>query len=480
MKIFQLLFALLLLASCSSTDNRSLNDFVSAFLNENKTIVAFGRVDLNKILEKTQYKAIPKLGIVLNKELQAYGKSLNMETPVYFAFEGPFDQDGTPATTYAFFDVVNKDSLTDKLMQQGFDVENSGDLSFFQSGDVSFGCNKQVAVLISKKIEFDGKKELEKVFDKISDDLSSDKVNTILTSAGDVVFGVNMENLYGIGNDELNQLSKETKEKINTLVTDSYVQSSLNFQNGAVVLETKNYFNDELMQRMFFKSDNQAKIVSKLGTGKPLVGFTMNLDMKKLQGLMNEFVPNALDGLAESMGGAAAFVMAAGGEALLPNLLSGEVGAVLVGQPTEEEGISDFNFYIGLGPKGKLFATEAKNFLSMGMARVDLTDKGIAGYSSVNYLPVPGKAMQLPTGCEGFGKKGITAFVNLEGADLSSFDLDQKETRIVQLLKYVWFEMDENGSKMILKAKDGKENILKQAVDVIIEEFSAELSNMGV
>jgi hypothetical protein len=180
------------------------------------------------------------------------------------------------------------------------------------------------------------------------------------------------------------------------------------------------------------------------------------------------------------MGGAAAFVMAAGGEALLPNLLSGELGAVLVGQPNEEEGISDFNFYVGLGPKGKLFATEAKNFLSMGMARVDLNGKGIAGYSSPDFLPGPGKSIKLPAGCEGFGKKGITAFVNLEGADLSSFDLDQKETRIIQLIKYIWFEMDENGSKMVLKAKDGKENILKQAVDVVIEEFSSTLSNMGV
>jgi hypothetical protein len=40
--------------------------------------------------------------------------------------------------------------------------------------------------------------------------------------------------------------------------------------------------------------------------------------------------------------------------------------------------------------------------------------------------------------------------------------------------------MDENGSKVLIKAKDGKENLLKQAVNVIVDELSGKISNMAI
>jgi hypothetical protein len=40
--------------------------------------------------------------------------------------------------------------------------------------------------------------------------------------------------------------------------------------------------------------------------------------------------------------------------------------------------------------------------------------------------------------------------------------------------------MDENGSKIVIQAKDGKENMLKQAMDVIVEELSGKIGNMAI
>jgi hypothetical protein len=85
----------------------------------------------------------------------------------------------------------------------------------------------------------------------------------------------------------------------------------------------------------------------------------------------------------------------------------------------------------------------------------------------------------VPKGCENFGKKGITAFIYLDGVDLSSFEFEE-EQKVIYLIKYISFEMDENGSKIIIKAKNGKENLLKQAVDVIVEELSGKISNMAI
>lgn len=171
--------------------------------------------------------------------------------------------------------------------------------------------------------------------------------------------------------------------------------------------------------------------------------------------------------------------LAMGGKDGLAGLLSGEVGMVMVGNSNPNEGMSDFNIYVGIGKNGQMFASGAKSMLEIGMAQVDLDTKGIAAYSNASFVPQAGKRLNVPKGCEIFGKKGITAFINLEGVDLSSFEFEE-EAKIIYLVKYVTFEMDENGSKIVIQAKDGKENMLKQAMDVMIEEFSGKIGNMAI
>ena len=85
-KIFGFLVLTLVLVSCGGNkDGRPLQDYVSSFLNGNESIVAFGKADLNTILNKTEYKKIPKLGVAIDVEIQEFKRSLKLETPVFFA-----------------------------------------------------------------------------------------------------------------------------------------------------------------------------------------------------------------------------------------------------------------------------------------------------------------------------------------------------------------------------------------------------------
>jgi hypothetical protein len=479
-KIFGIFILTLVLISCGGNkDGRPVQDYLSAFLNGNEKIVAFGKADLNTILNKSEYKKIPKFGLVISKELESYKKSLNTETPIFFALEGPFLEDGTPETSYAFFEVVNTDSLTQKLMQQGFDLEKSGDIQFFQSGDVSFGIRNNLAILISKKTEFDGKKLLAEAFDKSTEDVSEGKIDEILNSKGDVVLGMSIANLYGTSNTDLSDLSADKQKSIKELAADSYMQTTMAFENGAIVIETKNYFSDLLKSKMFFKKDGGASIVSKLGTGNPKIGLSVNIDMKKVQAFMDEYSPGTMADLMDMLGGEAQMAMAMGGSDGLAGLLNGEVAAVMVGEPNAYEGMSDFNVYVGLGKNGRTLAEGFKGLLSLGMAKVDLDKNGLSAFSSMNFVPQAGKKLNVPAGCEIFGKKGITAFVNFEGIDLTSFEFEDAQ-KMIYLIKYVTFEMDENGSKIVIKAKNGKENVLKQAMDVVVKELSGKIGNMTI
>lgn len=478
-KLLSLLIVSLVLFSCGKNDNRPIEEYLSSFLNKNKSIVLFGKADLNTILNKSEYKKIPKLGVALSKEVDAFKRSLNTETPIYFALEGPFLEDGTPKTSYAFFEVVNADSLVQKLTQQGFDLEKSGEIQYFQSGDVAFGVRNNLAILISKKDDFEGEKYIAEAFDKTTGDVAEGKISNILAADGDIVIGMSVQNLYETSNTDLQKLSADKRKSVKDMVEDSYTLTTMSFDRGAIVIDTKNMFSENMKSKMFFKKDPSASILKKLGTGDPKMGFATNIDMNKLQAFINEYSPETMVKLGESLGGPAAFILASGGENALSQLFSGEVGIVMVGNPSMNEGISDFNFYVGLGKQGKTFAEEMKGFLSAGMARVDLDGRGIAAYSSPNYIPMPGKRLSVPKGAENFGKKGVTAFINMENLDLSSMELEG-EQKIIYLVKYVTFEMDENGSRIVIMAKDGKENILKQSVDVMVKELSGKIGNLTI
>ena len=141
--------------------------------------------------------------------------------------------------------------------------------------------------------------------------------------------------------------------------------------------------------------------------------------------------------------------------------------------------VPDFNIYMGLGKKGKPLAEMAKSFLSNGSMVTSITKNGICCYSSINNSPAVGRQLIIPRGCESFGKKAITGFVNFEGMDLSTFDLEGG-AKILNIIKYINFEVDENGARIFIKAKNGQENILKQSMNFFLQEFESQISGISI
>ena len=468
-----------LLISCNNDKkNRSTEECLSSFLNENPTIAVFGKAKVQDILNKIDYKSVPKFGPILNSVISEFNKTLNIESPIFYAIEGPFSQNGTPTSFYAFIEVKNADSLVLQLTQKGYDFDKEGKLNYTQFGNLSLGIENHLAILISKPNKYNSKEELKNAFEKTLNKPSNLNVNKMLAANGDVVVGVNLESIYSTSNTELNKLSEDKKKEIENMVQNSYSQIIFKFENGEAIVETKNYFSDELNKKLFFKSDSKGTILTKLGSGKPRVGLSLNLDMGKIQQFINEYSPESISKLGEMLGGPAQMALMMGGEESLAGLFTGELGFVLVGEPGANGSmIPDFNAFLGLGKKGKDLAEMASSFLSQGTMKAIINKDGIACYSSAIYSPKIGKTIEVPIGCEIFGKKAITGFVNFEGMDIRSFELEGA-AKIINIVKYISFEMDENGSKLRIKALKGKENILKQSVEFLLTEFESKISGL--
>ena len=113
----------------------------------------------------------------------------------------------------------------------------------------------------------------------------------------------------------------------------------------------------------------------------------------------------------------------------------------------------------------------------MGESEVTLDQTGLSMFTNPDYAP-PGK-LDLPKGCENFGKNGINAFMSFEGLDFDDLNLDGEEN-VIRIVKYMTFEYNNDGGKIYIKARDGKENLLEQAVREIVNELSDEISGISI
>jgi hypothetical protein len=125
-----------------------------------------------------------------------------------------------------------------------------------------------------------------------------------------------------------------------------------------------------------------------------------------------------------------------------------------------------------------MMAEQGKMFLdAMGMQEVKLDKEGLWVSSNKAYAASSGGSLKLPEGCEDFGKKGMHFFLNLDGVDLTTFEFEN-EQKIIYLIKYINFEMDNEGSSLVIKAKKNDGNMLKQAVDLMFKELEGKISGL--
>jgi len=468
------LSALFLLAACSSNENRAINEDVAAFVETNEKIALFGSINVKEILNKADYKNIDKAGKLIDKELKTIQAILNFDTPVYFAMEGTVDINGNPGLIYAFAEVKDKEKLTKNLQQRGLSMEKGKEFNFHESGDVAFAVTENRAVFVTKRGLTDGKKLIEQALKDLKEDTPENKVTEIISQKGDIVFGADLEASF-LGSMSQLKMEKDKETELKEMLTNCYSQSVISFEKGKVEMKTENYLSEELKKWMFF-GNNASKILADLGSGKPRAGMIMDLNMKKVQEFINKFAPNALGELSKVGGGQAQMAMAFAGEEGLAGLWTGRMGVVMMGE-VEEEGAfkPEFNFNIGLGKGALAFVKGMMTSMKGNMAKLELKGSNIVGSSSALYAK-KGKLI-LPKGCENFGKKPYSGFVNFNGLDMSGFDLEEGKA-FAEMLDYAYFEMDMDGAYFILKSKNAEQNILKSMVDQVMKNMEINTSNI--
>jgi hypothetical protein len=468
------LSVLFLLVGCSGSNQKPIEDSFSAFVQSNSKIVAFGSVNVKEILTKADYSKIPKFGGLIANQLTSFSGSINLDKPIYFAAEGPFDIEGMPAALFVFAESKNQDSVTKKMKSLGYEMieDKENKFSFYQDKQMSISVKESLMIGVFKPSTKDFKSLLASTFKMSENETKEDRVRQMVQSKEDIVAGLNLESLYSTSNTDLEKLPKEKKELVKSMMKSSYILNTISFNAGEMVFKTQNFFSEELKKRIPLKQEAATNVLKNLGTGEPRLGLLFNLDFTKLNGLLKDLMLEE-DVKAMTRDLTAEEIPI---NELFGQVLNGQLGAVVYEETMDEGGLTpQTNVYLGLGNQGKK-GFDRLSIPGLSLIERDLFDSHVLFYSSKDLKPNE-EPIKVTQGCENFGSKPISGFVHLNGIPVEDFDAEGAY-KFIEKIDYIYFEYGVDGGMLKLQAIDQKTNILKQSVDQALAQLSEILINM--
>lgn len=467
--------ALFFVSCTNSGSERDLKSYMSSYLKDNPNVVAFGNAKLKTILNKIDYKSFDKLGDVIQSQLDELEGAIDLDAPVFYTANAPFDDEGSPQSVTLLLTILDQEKLDKKLLEMGYDLSQTDDFKYTEDGDMMLGIRGNLALVVVQGGDVDAKTELSKHFKLVDQSESDDKIADILKTDSDILFGMSMLNIYNSSPEKQN-LEKEKQEELSKLLENSYTLTSFRFEDGAAIVEVDNLFSEELNKRMFMERQSKVDILDKLGTGKPRIGLAFNLDLKKMEDLLNEFSPGMLDEIGGPQVGMAKMMS---GASNLDDLLTGKAGFLMFGEPNEFGAIEpQFSAFVGLRPKAEEMAKSSTSFFNA--ENQFFVDQNGITFSTVQEK---GVKLNLPKGAEDFGKAGISLFIDLEGLNpddvIEMTNVEELES-ILKVSRFISFEYGNEGGQLKIIAKKGKENILKQLVEVHVDDLIEEMNNVSI
>lgn len=473
-KLIYFLSIFLLLVGCGGSKNKTVEESFTSFVQSNSKVVGFGSVKVKEILTKADYTKIPKFGALIANQLTAFSGSINIDKPLYFAAEGPFDKDGIPATLYVFAESKNQDSVSKKMKSLGYEMiaDEENKFSYYQDKEMSISVKESLIIGVFKPATKDFKSILATSYKLAENEVKEDKVKEMIQSKEDIVAGINLESLYATSNTDLEKLPKEKKDLLKGMMKSSYILNTVNFNPGEMVIKTQNYFSEELKKRIPLKQEIATNAIQNLGTGEPRLGLLFNLDFVKLNSLLKELM---LEEEVKGMTREFSDEELSFGE-LFGDILNGQLGAVVYEESMAEGGLTpQTNVFVGLGKQGK-DGFDKLQIPGLDLIQRDIFDSHAIFYTSEAFKPTD-EPIKVAQGCENFGTKPISGFIHLNGIPVEDFDAEGAY-KFIEKIDYVYFEYGVDGGVLKLQAIDQKTNILKQSVDQALAQLSEILIKM--
>ena len=469
--------SLLIFSSCGKDENKvNIKSAVASFTTSHQNVVGYGYIDIKQMLDKSKLAEVKGIGNGIVDIFTSLESGVDLGSGIHYALTGPIDRNGLPDKVFAFFPVENKDSLKLKLEQEmGYLFEEEDGLMIYDDMSTAVGFNDEMAIIVMTQFGDDPKVELKSAFVKTTNKDQNPKIVEILDLETDILFGVNLSNLYNTSNTSLNTLPEKRKKKIAKMLEDGHYSATIDFNAGNITAELNtDRVSDELKKEYFFKSKFESAIFEKLGPGKPVVAFAAAMDLTKMEGLMNLLQPEGEESPIKYLGL---------GDQKVSNIIDGEFGFALTSVPDvgSSSMIPAFNTYASVGKNYKFLKdladvySEEEVIEDLGEGYYRYQETSIARFNKDEII-LKSNAGELSNfkagklsevrGAKKFGDEPLTLFIDVKAlyeGDVSSFDNEAE--LLLQLTDYVTIEANNKGAKMVVQLLNKNENVLSQILD---------------
>ena len=460
--LFSILLALALLTSCSNKKKKSTKEAFTSFISSEKNIVSFGQLNFNPLINEIDYSKIPKLNLLIAKEIARFSSGIDLNNPIYFANKGLFIKNGIPEEFYLFAKVKNKDSLTDKLNAIGIYMEKKEDYNFTQNKNYAIGITNELIVF---HYTFNPKKNINlyQIIHPFENKTYDKKINSLIQSNSPFSIILNLSEIYKSTHSNYAELIPERQKELN----NSFLKGEINFNKGAISFKIKNEISEKLKERLFFIENKTPKFESFYGQNH-IIGLSYNINPSKLESLLLDYIPNYTEYIAPNNFAVQLALFSLGNQPI--SSVFGNHGTILYSKGKEKEEIQT---YIELGNQKESVIQLLPPFLK-GFKELNLlfTKNTIQNYTSTQY-----SNFETPRILNDFGKEGINGFIDFSLLPLNQ--IKQNEYQFVHVLKSLTIKANNNEVLITIQGLANNKSLPNQILELYIKTISNEIQNIS-
>jgi hypothetical protein len=446
------LLFVLLITSCSEKEKtKTVEESFVSYISNSTTSIIFGKVVLKDFINNLQYNDLPKLNVLLSKEVTTISKGFNLNEPIYFSIDSLLQQDGYPSEICLLMKVKNKDSLADKLSSLGYLIE-PGKEKFTVIGKNLSGLitNNLAIIQISKHAS---KESVNNILTKTFSPLNED-IKTFLDKKSTFSIHIHLENLQKLLDKQSLERSLSKKAELIALYKNSFINADFNLKNENLIGDILFNFNNSLKKRLFFKNNAQQNL-SKIVKNDFVCGIGLAIDPLKTDLFINDFYPSLITELTSRNLTIQLALMSLGNKPI-SNLTGGDIAFAFhnLGNPT---------FNITLGNKADEIRSISTPYLSM----INLPNLHFEGNILSN--TVSAKNQVINYNCD---KNSGFIFVYDSKNDSKPRPLNDN-TKFLDAIASLTITLNNNEGTIVLKGKKQDEGLLHQIVKMYLTEIEA-------
>jgi len=424
----------------------SCRDAVLTFVTNSDKVLLFGTLQGEDLLKMTDEMEFPLVKAIIQNSIKPLSQVVNLQETIYYAIE-------KDSTAYLFMEIKNYDSLRALLENKGLRIHQTNLFSSLQNSPIHFAFNNYMAVILIKKKAGNTHDTFEELFKKTRKKSKQKTViHDIVDSKKENLSIVHLSNLFKHNKHFFEAENPTTLQEIEELMDSCFIATKIHFEEGKIVLETTNYFSDKLQEQLFFEQDTKAKVLHFLGTGQPILGFSMHIEPKKTEEFIAHYLPQTSKiwtKKAQKLSETTVYYPS------LLQFLDGQIALIAFDTQLQNKSL-----FIGLSPRGKKMSSFLGNMLSQQFQQLEFLPQGV--------VALPAQKPQnteliLPQQESEFGRQTLHFFIDLSVSNTLPI---QNETvlKYSDLVEFISASYGQKGGKITVYMKNKQDNILKQFV----------------